>query len=161
MTRLRVATLAVAHHRGRVLLLRRRKEPNLGLWSPPGGMIEPDEDPAQSAEREFLEETGLHLLRARLSVIVAESDVSTGDAWLMFVYRGEASGAPRRDGREGRPTWVRLRDVSRLPKPPADSAILAAASAPGLTVLRVTFRDGELVSCTSRPASTGAARALG
>ena len=115
-------------------------------------MIEEDEDPAECAEREFREETGLDLINARLSVIVAEADEATGESWLMFVYRGEAAGTPWRDGPEGRPTWVRARDVPRLPKPPADGAILRAASAPGLTVLKVTLRAGELVSCTAQSA---------
>jgi 8-oxo-dGTP pyrophosphatase MutT (NUDIX family) len=33
--------------------------PSLGIWLPPGGHIEPDEDPVQAVLREVLEETGL------------------------------------------------------------------------------------------------------
>jgi len=33
--------------------------PRLGCWLPPGGHVEPDEDPVQAVLREVLEETGL------------------------------------------------------------------------------------------------------
>ena len=41
---------------GRTLLTWHRK---LGMWLPPGGHVEADEDPAQAAVREALEESGL------------------------------------------------------------------------------------------------------
>lgn len=46
-------------HGGQVLLMKRHKEPNLGLWVAPGGKIEPHESPYESAARELYEETGL------------------------------------------------------------------------------------------------------
>ncbi|MBI2765010.1 MAG: NUDIX domain-containing protein [Chloroflexi bacterium] len=42
--------------RDRTLLLWHGK---LGMWLPPGGHCEPNEDPVQAAEREVLEESGL------------------------------------------------------------------------------------------------------
>jgi ADP-ribose pyrophosphatase YjhB (NUDIX family) len=44
---------------GRVLLVRRANEPGRGLWSLPGGRIEPDEAEEAAVVREVLEETGL------------------------------------------------------------------------------------------------------
>lgn len=44
---------------GRVLLVERGKPPSLGLWSVPGGKLEPRETLAQAVAREVLEETGL------------------------------------------------------------------------------------------------------
>jgi 8-oxo-dGTP pyrophosphatase MutT (NUDIX family) len=41
----------------RVLLVHHNKA---GLWLYPGGHIDPNEDPAQAAQREVLEETGIH-----------------------------------------------------------------------------------------------------
>ena len=44
---------------GRLLLVRRRNEPGRGLWSVPGGRVEPGETDAQAVIREMVEETGL------------------------------------------------------------------------------------------------------
>jgi ADP-ribose pyrophosphatase YjhB (NUDIX family) len=44
---------------GRLLLIRRGREPGRGLWSLPGGRCEPGEDAAAAAVRETHEETGL------------------------------------------------------------------------------------------------------
>jgi 8-oxo-dGTP diphosphatase len=45
--------------RGRLLLIRRGNEPGRGLWSVPGGRVEPGESVAAAVEREVREETGL------------------------------------------------------------------------------------------------------
>jgi len=44
---------------GRLLLVRRRNEPGRGLWSVPGGRVDPDETDAAALVREMAEETGL------------------------------------------------------------------------------------------------------
>ncbi len=44
---------------GRLLLVRRRNAPGRGLWSVPGGRVEPGESPAAAVAREVREETGL------------------------------------------------------------------------------------------------------
>ena len=51
---------AVVHDpAGRLLLIRRGQEPSRGLWSLPGGRVEPGATPAQAVVREVREETGL------------------------------------------------------------------------------------------------------
>jgi len=49
----------VTDGQGRLLMIRRGHEPGAGLWSIPGGRIEPDETDAEALVREMLEETGL------------------------------------------------------------------------------------------------------
>ena len=46
---------------GRLLVVRRGREPGRGLWSVPGGRVEPGESDTVAVEREVLEETGLHV----------------------------------------------------------------------------------------------------
>jgi 8-oxo-dGTP diphosphatase len=47
---------------GRILLIRRGTEPGRGLWSVPGGRVEPGETTAEAAVRETHEETGLRVV---------------------------------------------------------------------------------------------------
>jgi 8-oxo-dGTP diphosphatase len=48
------------------LLIRRGRPPGRGLWSLPGGRVEPDETDHEAVVRELLEETGLHVLPGKL-----------------------------------------------------------------------------------------------
>jgi ADP-ribose pyrophosphatase YjhB (NUDIX family) len=52
---------------GRLLLIRRGHAPHEGLWSLPGGRVEPGESREAAIEREVREETGLRV-RARAAV---------------------------------------------------------------------------------------------
>jgi 8-oxo-dGTP diphosphatase len=55
----RLAVSAVIFHEGRVLLVRRAKEPGKGLYSLPGGGLRLGETLAEAVCREVKEETGL------------------------------------------------------------------------------------------------------
>ncbi len=55
----RLAALAVLLDADRVLLVRRRNDPDAGLWGYPGGHVDPGEPVADAAVRELLEETGV------------------------------------------------------------------------------------------------------
>jgi 8-oxo-dGTP diphosphatase len=56
----------VTDDRGRLLLIKRGHEPGAGLWSLPGGRVEPGETDAEALVREMLEETGLTVEPGRL-----------------------------------------------------------------------------------------------
>lgn len=68
---------AIVVEGGRVLLVKRGKEPLLGEWSIPGGMLETGETLRQGVEREAREETGL-VVRASELLGVFERVVPEG-----------------------------------------------------------------------------------
>ncbi len=75
---------------GRVLLIQRRRQPNLGLWCAVGGKLEmaTGESPFECAVREAKEEVGVALTAADLALrcMVAERSYQESGHWLMFVF---------------------------------------------------------------------------
>jgi 8-oxo-dGTP diphosphatase len=59
------AAAVVVRDDGRLLLVRRGREPQRGRWSVPGGKVEPGETAAQAAVRETFEETGARVRAER------------------------------------------------------------------------------------------------
>lgn len=53
------ASSAILIRDGRILLIRRRNPPSFDMFAFPGGRSEPGETPAETALREFHEETGI------------------------------------------------------------------------------------------------------
>ena len=68
---------------GRTLLLWHHK---LRMWLPPGGHLEPNEDPVQGALREALEETGIEVrvIPPRDLLVVAEPEVVAPPAVILI-----------------------------------------------------------------------------
>ena len=100
---------------GRLLLIKRGHEPGAGLWSLPGGRIEPGETDQQALVREVLEETGL---RVDCGALLGTADlpgpggavIHVGD-YLAVVTGGElAAGDDAADAR-----WVTAAEMEALP----------------------------------------------
>ena len=111
---------------GRLLLIRRGHEPGAGLWSLPGGRIEPGETDQQAGIREVLEETGLRVDCGRL-LGTAElpgpdgAVIHVGD-YLAVVTGGDlAAGDDADDAR-----WVTAADMEGLPLTEGLAGYLAA-----------------------------------
>lgn len=146
--------------RGRILLLRRIKAPNLGLCSPIGGKLDVDtgESPAQCAQREIREEAGIDVPMDRIHLIglVSEQEFEGRGHWLMFVYRvlGPVWVEPQ-DTREGRLDWFAQDEIERLPLPESDRRIIwplmrdaearspaDKGGVPGFFAVHIDCRDG-------------------
>ncbi|MDQ0510975.1 NUDIX hydrolase [Ancylobacter amanitiformis] len=72
-----LATSAAVFHEGRVLLARRGARPAQGLWTLPGGRVEPGETLADAAARELMEEVGVE---AEILGVAGAVDVILRDA---------------------------------------------------------------------------------
>lgn len=142
---------------GRILLLRRLREPNRGLCSPIGGKLDTasGESPAQCAQREIREEAGLDIPveRLRLMGLISECAYEGRGHWLLFLYRVlgpvvlEAHDMP-----EGRLEWFTPEEVDALPLPETDRRIIwplirrhersGRDGQPGFFAVHIDCRDG-------------------
>ena len=108
-----------------VLLMKRNKEPNLGLWVAPGGKIEKDEAPYDCAVRELREETGLRANEAHLCGIVSIVMPTIEQPCMQFLYVvTDFSGELVADEREGMLRWWSAEEAQHLPMPPANAVFL-------------------------------------
>ncbi len=150
---------------GRVLLLRRAREPNKGLCSPIGGKLDmpTGESPAQCAQREIMEEAGIHVPIERLHLmgIISEQAYDGGGGgkghWLLFYYRvlGPVE-VTRTSLNEGTLEWFHEHEIDALPLPESDRRIIwpmvrrcekkyqpgIAGSVPGFFTLHIDCTKG-------------------
>jgi ADP-ribose pyrophosphatase YjhB (NUDIX family) len=100
---------------GRLLLIRRGQEPGLGLWSLPGGRVEPGETENQAVIREVAEEAGVTVRPERLAGRVRLAAPSGGTyeiADYLCTLIGPTSVRAGADAVNAR--WVTARDYAQL-----------------------------------------------
>lgn len=118
--------------RDRVLLLRRTREPNAGLYSPIGGKLDVSsgESPHGCAVREIREEAGVPLAESEVQLlgIVSEKAYQGQAHWLIFLYEVLRPVRPqevqRMDFHEGTLEWIRSAEVLQRPIPYTDRTII-------------------------------------
>lgn len=95
---------------GRLLLIQRAHEPGRGLWSLPGGRVEPGEDDAAALVREMAEETGLVVLPGQLVGRVRRGRYSIADYRCTVVGGSLRAGDDALDAR-----WCDAAALAELP----------------------------------------------
>jgi 8-oxo-dGTP diphosphatase len=76
---------------GRILLVKRRMNPERGKWSIPAGFLDRGEDPRETAVRETKEETNLDVRITGL-IDVYTNPLSKGGASIFILFRAELVG---------------------------------------------------------------------
>jgi 8-oxo-dGTP diphosphatase len=101
--------------RGRLLLIKRGHAPGAGLWSLPGGRIEPGETDAEALVREMREETGL-VIEAGSLIGTARRPAADGAVLDIRDYAATVIGGtlcPGDDAADAR--WVAASELESLP----------------------------------------------
>ena len=117
----KVAAVVLALVDGRLVLVRRGIEPQLGRWAFPSGFVDRGEAVEDAAVREFKEETGLDASLETLIGVYSD----TGSPVVLVVYKAEVVGGSLQAGHDA--TDAALFDPDDLPPLPFphDERILA------------------------------------
>jgi 8-oxo-dGTP diphosphatase len=104
----------VTDGRGRLLMIKRGHEPGAGLWSIPGGRIEPGETDTEALVREMFEETGLVVEVGRLIGRVQRPGPN-GTVIDIRDYAATVTGGTLRPGDDAADArWVEAADLASL-----------------------------------------------
>jgi 8-oxo-dGTP diphosphatase len=116
------ASVAIVR-RDDLLLIQRNRAPSEGLWTLPGGRLDPGETPEQCAIRELKEELGLTVYALRPLIVLRHGQYRL-QTFATQAYDGEivADKAEIRDWR-----WVRPMQLARLPTTPDLADVVQSA----------------------------------
>jgi 8-oxo-dGTP diphosphatase len=104
----------VTDAQGRLLMIQRGHDPGAGLWSIPGGRIEPGETDAQALVREMLEETNLQVKVGSLIGSVQRQGLG-GAVIDIRDYAATVTGGTLRAGDDAADArWVAAAELARL-----------------------------------------------
>ncbi|MEW5996098.1 MAG: NUDIX hydrolase [Candidatus Micrarchaeota archaeon] len=107
-------TDAVIVKEGKIVLIRRNKEPFKGMWALPGGFAEENETAEECCEREAREETGLRVRVGKLIGVFSDPERdprgTVAAAYLCEVVGGELKGGT--DAKEAR--WFSPEELPEL-----------------------------------------------
>lgn len=115
----KLAAIAVVIHEDRVLLVRRKKEPDAGRWGFPGGHVDPGETVLAAAVRELAEETSVRAVPERfltnLDIIVRDDAGALRYHFLLVaVLCRYETGTPLADDDVSDAAWFALSEVAQL-----------------------------------------------
>jgi 8-oxo-dGTP diphosphatase len=104
---------------GRLLLVRRANEPGRGLWSIPGGRVEPGESAHEAVAREVAEETLLQVEVTGLAGVVERAAPGGGvyviEDYVARLARGAEPAALRAGDDAADARWVPVDELDAMP----------------------------------------------
>jgi len=129
----RAAASAAIFRDGKVLLAQHSKPPLKGIWSLPGGHIEPGEKAIEAAHRELNEETGvtadLKGLADVANVILHHDDGALRAHYVISVFYGIwMHGEAKAESDCQAVEWVDIAELSERPMTDGTAAIIARAA---------------------------------
>lgn len=136
----RAATMIILRSEGQMLLLKRAKDPNKGLYVPVGGKVEPYEDPLATAQRECYEETGIRPKKMRYAGSLVETSPVNYN-WWCNIYVADIPWQPAPLCDEGELAWFPLDQLDTIPTPPTDLAIYRYVAAGKPFAMRAIFDE--------------------
>ena len=113
------ASMVILKHDHQFLLLKRNRPPNVGMYVPVGGKLDPYEDPRQTAIRETYEETGIRLAQVNFAGLLVETS-PTKYNWQSYIFWAEIDYREPPDCDEGELGWIVASDLLKVPTPPTD-----------------------------------------
>jgi 8-oxo-dGTP diphosphatase len=116
------AVLVILKSNNQFLLLKRKKSPNKGKYTPVGGKLDPYESPYKAAIRETYEETGIEVSYMIFCGTMVESSPSKYN-WICFVYLSEIDYIASPKCNEGKLEWIPATHLSKIPTPTTDRFI--------------------------------------
>ena len=129
----KLGAIAVVHHDGRFLLVKRKKEPNANTWGFPGGHVELGETGLEAAVRELAEETGVigkaERYLTNVDAITYGNDGSVRFHYLLaVVICTYQSGTPKAADDVSDAGWFTPHEAAALDQSPNLQAIFARIS---------------------------------
>jgi mutator protein MutT len=115
------ASSAILIRDGRILMIRRRNAPSLDMFAFPGGRAEPGETPAETALREFLEETGIraHAPRPFAFYDLGAEDPERHFHLTVFLVEADASEVAEARDDAADAGWYTADEIRALNTPPS------------------------------------------
>jgi ADP-ribose pyrophosphatase YjhB (NUDIX family) len=101
----------------RILLLKRKIHPYIGLWALPGGRLEYSEHVDEGALREAKEETSLESEFKRFCGVVSEHIITKGevtDQFLLFLCHLEPRHTNHSESEEGELKWFEMDSIEGM-----------------------------------------------
>ena len=97
-----------------LLMVRRGRQPGIGLWSVPGGHVEAGESVVSAVVRELAEETGVDGVCGPLMGWIARTDIDHHHVILDFEVTVLSDGRPAAGDDAAEAAWVPLGEIGGL-----------------------------------------------